>query len=337
MAGLTEGRETHLIRQRTLGNQAHTSGVGLHSGAHVKLALRPASPATGIVFRRLDLGRRATVRATVENVVDTHYATTLAHGDVRISTVEHLMAALAGVGIDNAEIDVTGPEIPIMDGSSAPFVRLIERAGVVEQHTPKRFLRVLRRIAYSDGGAIAELKPHTGFRVEYTMSYEHRYLRSQCQHAAVDVCARAFGRQISRARTFGTLADIEALTARGLAQGGSLDNAIVVDDDGILNEGGLRYHDEFVKHKMLDAIGDLRLCGYPIIGLFVGCQSGHGTNHGLLQRLLATPDAFEIVTGMPSAKAHSRAVDAPPASGRARPRLQLESEIEALPFSQQPN
>ena len=236
------------------------------------------------------------MRAAVENVVDTRFATTLARGAARISTVEHLMAALAGLGIDNAEIDVTGPEIPIMDGSSVPFVQLIQRAGVVAQRAPKRFLRVLRRIAYSDGDAVAELRPHPGFRVEYTMNYEHRYLRTQCQHAAVDVCARTFAHQISRARTFATRADTEALLARGLAQGGSLDNAIVVDDDGILNEGGLRYRDEFVKHKMLDAIGDLHMCGFAIIGAFVGRQSGHGTNQGLLRRLLATPDAYEIVT-----------------------------------------
>ena len=257
------------------------------------------------MFRRLDLGQRATVRATAENVVDTRYATTLARGEVRISTVEHLMAALAGLGIDNAEIDVTGPEAPIMDGSSAPFVRLIQRAGIVEQRAPKRFLRVLRRVAYRDGDAVAKLKPHMGFRVEYTMNYGHHYLRSQCQHAAVDVCASAFESQVSRARTFGILADMEELRARGLARGGSLDNAIVVDDDGILNEGGLRYHDEFVKHKILDAIGDLYLCGYPVIGSFMGCQSGHGTNLGLVRRLLATPDAFAIVTAGPRTNAPS--------------------------------
>ena len=286
----------HLIRQRTLANEACAAGVGLHSGAHVELALRPALPGSGIVFRRVDLGRHATVPATVENVVDTRNATTLACGEVRVSTVEHLMAALAGTGIDNAQIDVTGPELPIMDGSAAPFVNLIQRAGIAEQRAPKRYLRVLRPIGYGDGCAVAMLKPHRGFRVEYTMRYEHTYLRTQCQHAVVDVCTDAFAHDVSRARTFGFLAELEELQARNLAQGGSLDNAIVIGEDDILNEGGLRYHDEFVKHKILDAIGDLHICGYPIIGAFVGRQSGHTTNHGLLRRLLATPGAYEIVT-----------------------------------------
>ena len=285
-----------MIRQRSLAKEARTAGVGLHSGAHVELALRPALPGTGVVFRRLDLGRQATVRAAVENVVDTRYATTLARGEVRVSTVEHLMAALAGAGIDNAEVDVTGPELPIMDGSAAPFVNLIQRAGVAEQRQPKHYLRVLRPVRYGDGCAVAVLKPHRGFRVEYTMRYDHPYLRAQCQHAAVDVRPSAFKHEISRARTFGFLAELEALQARNLAQGGSLDNAIVIGEDRILNKGGLRYHDEFVKHKILDAIGDLHICGYAIIGAFVGRQSGHTTNHGLLRRLLATPGAYEIVT-----------------------------------------
>ena len=299
-------------------------GVGLHSGAHVELALRPASPGTGVVFRRLDLGRHATVPAAVENVVDTRYATTLARGEVRVSTVEHLMAALAGTGIDNAEIDVTGPELPIMDGSAAPFVNLIQQAGVAEQRAPKRYLRVLRPIRYCDGCAVAVLKPHRGFRVEYTMRYDHPYLRAQCQHAAVDVCAGAFAHEISRARTFGFLAELEALRALNLAQGGSLDNAIVVGEDGLLNEGGLRYHDEFVKHKILDAIGDLHICGYPIIGAFIGRESGHATNHGLLRRLLAAPDAYEVVTKGRTSEARSWTNGAVPASpARWRPAAAL--------------
>ena len=276
-----------------------------------------------MVFRRSDMGHHATVRATVENVVDTQYATTLACGEVRVSTVEHLMAALAGFGIDNAEVDVTGPEVPILDGSAAPFVQLIESAGVVEQRAPKQYLRVLRRVAYSDGGAVAELKPHRSFRVEYTMKYDHPYLQSQCQHAAVDLCAGAFANEVSRARTFGILADMEALQARNLVRGGSLDNAIVVDDHGLLNEGGLRYHDEFVKHKILDAIGDLYVCGYPIIGAFFGCQSGHGTNHGLLRQLMAAADAYEIVTPAYAADKHVWANGAAPAPMGLQPAAAL--------------
>lgn len=236
------------------------------------------------------------MKAVAANVVDTRLATTIGVGEVRVGTVEHLMAAFAGFGIDNALVDLSGPELPIMDGSAEPYVALIEDAGIEEQSQPKHFLKVVREVAYRDGKSMARLTPHAGFRVEYTMNYDHPFFADKCQHAAVDVSTRAFVHDVSRARTFGFLADVEELRARDLIRGGSLDNAIVVDDDGILNTDGLRYHDEFVKHKILDAIGDLHLCGHPIIGAFAGYQSGHGTNCALLRQLLASPGAFVWTT-----------------------------------------
>ena len=284
------------IAQRTLARQVEATGIGLHCGREARLTLHPAAPDTGIVFRRTDLGPCALVKACAANVVDTEFATTLGDGKVRVATVEHLMAALAGCGIDNVRVDLNAPELPIMDGSAEPFVALIRAAGSIEQNACRRFLRVLREVTYTDGEAVATLRPYDGFRVEYTMHYDHPFFASQCQHAAVDVSTAAFVRDVSRARTFGFLADMEALRAKDLVQGGSLDNAIVVDDDGILNADGLRYDDEFVKHKILDAIGDLYLCGQPILGAFSGYVSGHGANHALLQALLEDSSAYETVT-----------------------------------------
>ena len=285
-----------MIAQKTLASTVRTAGVGLHSGAFVRVALRPAAPHTGIVFRRKDICRHAVVKATAANVVCTRRATTLGAGEVEVATVEHLMAAFAGFGIDNAYVDLSGPELPIKDGSAEPFVRLIERAGIEEQASPKRFLRVVREVSYTDGSAVSKLQPHDGFRVEYTMNYDHPFFSSQRQHIAVDVSPDAFVRDISRARTFGFLEDMQALRTAGLARGGSLDNAIVIDKHGIMNDDGLRYEDEFVKHKVLDAIGDLYLCGHSIIGAFSGYLSGHRTNNALLRRLLGDPSAFEAVT-----------------------------------------
>ena len=282
--------------QRTLASEVEVSGVGLHSGAHSRLTIHPAPTDTGIVFRRTDLCRNAIVKAVAANVVDTKLATTIGHDGMRVSTVEHLMAAFAGFGIDNASVDLSGPELPILDGSAAPYVALIQSAGIKKQRRPKRFLKVVREVVYSDGTATARLSPHDGFRVEYTMNYDHPFFADQCQHAAVDVCTCTFVRDVSRARTFGFLAELEELRARDLVRGGSLENAIVVDDEGILNTDGLRYDDEFVKHKILDAIGDLYLCGHPIIGAFAGDQSGHGTNHALLRELFADPSAYEWAT-----------------------------------------
>lgn len=284
-----------MIGQRTLARSARTDGIALHSGKDVEIAIHPAPPGTGIVFRRVDL-RGRTVRASVANVVETRYATTLAEDGVRVSTVEHLMAAFAGLGVDNATVDVNATELPIMDGSAAPFLTLIRNAGVVDQDAPRRYLQVVREVFYQEGCAVAQLRPHDGFRVEYTMDYDHPFFAHQCQHAAVEFAGGTFEREVSRARTFGFLADMEQLRTMRLALGGSLDNAIVVDENGILNGDGLRYHDEFVKHKILDAVGDLYLCGHPIIGAFEGYRTGHATNNGLTRRLLNTPGAFRAVT-----------------------------------------
>lgn len=268
--------------------------MGLHSGKEVDLTIRPTHPDMGIVFRRCDLGH--SVKASVHNVVDTQLATTLGDEDVRISTIEHLMAAFAGLGIDNAKVDVSGAELPIMDGSAAPFVRLIRTAGIEEQPAPKRFLEVTREVSWTDGCAATTLSPHDGFRLEYTMNYDHPYFAGRRQHATVDFSSRAFVRDVSRARTFGFLSDIERLRAMDLVQGGSLDNAVVVDDDGVLNDEGLRYEDEFVKHKILDAIGDLYVAGHPIIGAFAGYQSGHGANNALVRQLLSDSGSYRSVT-----------------------------------------
>ena len=284
-----------LISQRTLADSINTSGVALHSGALVRLALHPAAADSGIVFRRVDL-RGKTVRARVANVVETQYATTLAEGGARVSTVEHLMAAFAGFGIDNATVDVDASELPILDGSAAPFVALIRAAGVADLDAPRRYLQVERTVSYEDGGAIARLRPHDGFRVEYTMDYDHPFFTNGSQHAAVEFANGTFEREVSRARTFGFLSDLETLRARRLALGGSLDNAIVVDDRGILNDDGLRYHDECVRHKILDAVGDLYLCGHPILGAFEGYRTGHAANNGVLRRLLSLPGACRRVT-----------------------------------------
>ncbi len=253
-------------------------------------------PDAGIVFHRTDLHCGAGLKATPANVVDTRLATTLGDGEVRVSTVEHLMAAFAGLGIDNARVDVNGPELPILDGSAAPFVRLIRRARIKQQPAPKRFLKIVQEVTVADKCAVATLSPHDGFRVEYTMNYDHPFFVGQRQHAVLDFSTTAFLREVSRARTFGFLAEIEDLRALGLVRGGSLDNAVVVDDEGILNDDGLRFEAEFVKHKILDAIGDLYIVGHPVIGAFSGYQSGHGTNNALLRRLLADPDVFEPIT-----------------------------------------
>lgn len=284
-----------MIGQRTLARSTHTQGVALHSGKEVEITIHPAPPHTGIVFRRVDLSGE-NVRANIANVVETRFATTLAENGARVSTVEHLMAAFAGLGVDNAGVDVNATELPILDGSAAPFLDLIHNAGVVDQDAARHYLQVVREVSYMDGSAVARLRPHDGFRVEYTMAYDHPFFADQCQHAAVEFAGSTFEREVSRARTFGFLADMDHLRTMRLALGGSLDNAIVVDDDGIVNADGLRYHDEFVKHKILDAVGDLYLCGHPILGAFEGYRTGHATNTGLVRRLLQEPDAFRAVT-----------------------------------------
>ena len=285
-----------MIRQRTLKNVIKATGVGLHTGEKVYLSLRPAAPNTGIVFRRVDLPEPVDIAATPQNVGDTTLSTTLIRGDVKVSTVEHLLSALAGLGIDNAYVDVSAPEVPIMDGSAGPFVFLIQSAGVEEQNAPKRFIRIRKPIRVEEGDKWASFTPYDGFKVTFTIDFDHPAFSDDVQTASIDFSSTSFVKEGSRARTFGFMRDIEALRKRKLALGGSMDNAIVVDNYRILNEDGLRYADEFVKHKILDAIGDLYLLGHSLIGAFEGYKSGHGLNNQLLRRLLTQVDAWESGT-----------------------------------------
>ena len=284
-----------MIRQRTLKNVIRATGVGLHTGEKVYLTLRPAAPDTGIVFRRTDLAQPVDIPATPLNVGDTQLSTTLIKDGVRISTVEHLLSAFAGLGIDNAYVDVSAAEVPIMDGSAGPFVFLIQSAGIEEQNRAKRFVRLKRPVRVEDGDKYALFEPYDGFKVDFVIDFDHPAFASRTRRATVDLSATSFVKEVSRARTFGFLRDIEALRQQNLAMGGSLDNAVVVDDYRVLNEEGLRYEDEFVRHKILDAIGDLYLLGHSLIGAFHGYKSGHALNNQLLRALVATPDAWEEV------------------------------------------
>jgi UDP-3-O-[3-hydroxymyristoyl] N-acetylglucosamine deacetylase len=285
-----------MIRQRTLKNVIRASGIGLHSGRKVYLTLRPAAENTGIVFRRVDLEPPADIKADGHLVGDTMLGTTLSDGRVQVATVEHLMAALAGLGIDNCFIDLTAPEVPIMDGSSAPFVFLLQSAGIEEQNALKRFLRIRKPVRVEDGDKWAELKPYAGLKVNFHIDFEHPVFKKHLQRASMDFSTTSFLKEISRARTFGFLRDIEALRSRNLTLGGSMDNAIVLNDYRVLNEDGLRYEDEFVKHKILDAIGDLYLMGHSLIGEFTGYKSGHAVNNALVRAVLADEAAWETVT-----------------------------------------
>ncbi len=284
-----------MVRQRTLKNVIRATGVGLHTGKKVFLTLRPAAPDTGIVFRRVDLAEPVEIRAVPENVGDTRLSTTLVQGDVKIATVEHLLAAFAGLGIDNAVVDLSAPEVPIMDGSAGPFVFLIQSAGVQEQGRPKRFLRITRAVRVEEGEKWAAFDPFDGFKVSFAIDFDHPAIASSAQSVTVDFSLTSFVREVSRARTFGFLREIEMLRQQDLALGGSLDNAVVVDDYRVLNQDGLRYEDEFVKHKILDAIGDLYLLGHSLIGAFHGFKSGHALNNRLLRALMADRAAWEVV------------------------------------------
>ena len=283
-------------RQHTLKNCIRATGVGLHSGKQVNLVLRPGAVDSGIVFRRTDLDYDCRIRAHSMNVSNTAMATSLSDGANEISTIEHLMSAFAGLGIDNAEVEVDAGEIPIMDGSAAPFVFLIQAAGVTAQSAVKKFLVMREAIRFGNDEAFAELQPYDGFALKYTLDYDHPVFAQYEHTAEVNFCSTSFIKEISRARTFGFLADYEKLKARNLAQGGSLDNAVVVDGTRILNEEGLRVRDEFAKHKLLDAVGDLYLIGFSIIGRFHGYRSGHTLNNALLKKVLATPCAFDVVS-----------------------------------------
>ena len=285
-----------MIRQRTLKNVIRATGVGLHTGNKVYLTLRPAPVDTGIVFRRIDLDPIVEVRARAENVGDTTLSSTLADGEVRISTVEHLLSALAGLGIDNAYVDLSAAEVPIMDGSAGPFVFLIQSAGIVEQDTAKRFIRIKKMVRVEEDDKWVQFEPHDGFKVSLSIDFDHPAFHNKSKQAVIDFSTTSFVKEVSRARTFGFMSQLEVLRANNLALGGSLDNAIVVDDYRVLNEDGLRYEDEFVRHKVLDAIGDLYLLGYSLIGAFSGHKSGHALNNQLLRTLLADESAWELVS-----------------------------------------
>ena len=285
-----------MIKQRTLKNSIRATGVGLHTGNKIYLTLHPAEPNTGIRFRRVDLDKPVTIQASPSNVGETVLSTTLVAGNVKISTIEHLLSALAGLGIDNALIDVSAPEVPIMDGSAGPFVFLLQSAGVQEQDSPKQYIRIKRSIRVQEGDKWAAFDPFEGFKVTFTIDFEHPAFQDHLKTATMDFSSTTFVKEVSRARTFGFMKDIEMLRRNNLALGGSLDNAIVVDDSKVLNEDGLRYADEFVKHKILDAIGDLYLLGHSLIGEFTGYKSGHGLNNLLLRTLLEDQDAWEMVT-----------------------------------------
>jgi UDP-3-O-[3-hydroxymyristoyl] N-acetylglucosamine deacetylase len=285
-----------LVKQRTLKNSIRATGVGLHTGEKVTLTLRPAAPNTGVVFHRSDMDPPVSIPATAENVGDTRLSTTLVKGEARVSTVEHLLSAVAGLGIDNLHVDVSAPEVPIMDGSAGPFVFLLQSAGLMEQSAPKQFIRVKRAVEVHDGDKWVRFDPYEGFKVGFCIDFEHPMFTSGSQRAELDFSSTSFVREVSRARTFGFMRDIEALRANQLALGGSLDNAIVLDDFKILNEDGLRYENELVKHKILDVVGDLYLLGHSLIGAFTGHKSGHSLNNQLIRHLKQDADAWELVT-----------------------------------------
>lgn len=292
-----------MIKQRTLKSSIRATGVGLHNGEKVYLTFRPAPVNTGVVFRRVDLDEPVEIEAKAENVGDTSLSTTLTKGDVRISTVEHLLSAVAGLGIDNLYIDLSAPEVPIMDGSAGPFVFLIQSAGIQEQNAAKKFIRIKRPVEVRDGDKWARFEPFDGFKVGFNIDFDHPAIDAAHQLAELDFSATSFVKEVSRARTFGFMRDLEMLQNNNLALGASLDNAIGLDEYRVVNEDGLRYEDEFVKHKILDAIGDLYLLGHSLIGAFTGHKSGHALNNRLLRTLIAEEDAWEEVTFDDSEKA----------------------------------
>jgi len=285
-----------MIKQRTLKNIIRATGVGLHTGEKIYLTLRPAAPNSGIRFRRVDLDEPVEILACPENVSDTRLSTTIEKDGVRVSTVEHLMSVFAGLGIDNAYVDLTAPEVPIMDGSAGPFVFLVQSAGILEQDVPKKFLRIKKMVEVREDDKWVRFEPFEGFKVSFTIDFDHPVFESTSQTSSMDFSTTSFVREVSRARTFGFMGDLELLQQNGLARGGGFDNAIVMDEFRILNDDGLRYDDEFVKHKILDAIGDLYLLGHPLIGAFSAHKSGHFLNNRLLRTLLQQEDAWELVS-----------------------------------------
>ncbi len=289
-----------MLKQRTLQSLTKAVGVGLHSGQRVELTLRPAQPDTGIVFRRVDLPQPVDIPITATAVTDTRLASTISNGGAKVFTVEHLMSACAGLGIDNLYIDITAEEVPILDGSASSFVFLLQSAGIVEQNAPKRFIRLLKTVEVREGEGAqmkwARLEPHHGYKLSFEIDFRHPAVDSTGQSVVFDMDTDVYTRDIARARTFGFTRDVEMMRANGLALGGGLDNAIVMDDYKVLNSDGLRYDDEFVKHKILDAMGDLYLIGKPLLASYVAFRSGHAMNNLLLRELLSQPDAYEVVT-----------------------------------------
>lgn len=285
-----------MVKQRTLKNAIRTTGVGLHTGQKIYLTLLSGEIDSGIIFRRVDLNPPVEIKATATNVGETTLSTCLVSGDVRVSTIEHLLSAMAGLGIDNAVIELSAPEIPIMDGSAAPFVFLLQSAGIQEQEAPKKFVRVKREVTLRDGDKVVSFKPYDGFKINFSIAFDLPVFKDRILEASVDLSSASFIKEISRARTFGFMHEIEYLRSKGLAQGGSMDNAIVVDEYRILNEDGLRYEDEFVKHKILDAIGDLYLLGHSLLCEYTAYKSGHALNNKALRLLLQQEDAWEFAT-----------------------------------------
>lgn len=285
-----------MLRQRTLKNVIRATGVGLHSGEKVFLALRPAPIDAGIVFRRVDLEPAAEIPARAELVTETMLCTGLTQGAGKVMTVEHLLSALAGLGVDNCYVDLSAPEVPIMDGSAGPFVFLLQSAGIVEQAAAKKFIRIRHPVEVRDGDKFARFEPHDGFRIGFTIEFDHPMIPARQSRAQVDFSTANYVQEVSRARTFGFMRDLEFMRERNLGLGGSMDNAIVLDEYRVLNDDGLRYADEFVRHKILDAVGDLYLAGHPIIGAYEGFKSGHALNNKLVRALLAETSAWEEVT-----------------------------------------
>ncbi len=285
-----------MVKQRTLKNSVHATGVGLHTGERVTLTLSPAPANSGIVFRRVDVVPVVAIRAEAHAVHDTRLSTCLEINGTRIATIEHLMSAFAGLGVDNAFVDLTSAEVPIMDGSAGTFIFLLQSAGIIEQSAAKKFIRIKKIIEIKDGDKWVRFEPFNGYKLSFTINFSHPVFASTKQHVTIDLGEHSYIKEVSRARTFGFMHDVENMRAQGLALGGNLDNAIVMDEYRIINPDGLRFEDEFVKHKILDAIGDLYLLGHPLIGAFSGYKSGHALNNALLRTLLADEQAWEFVT-----------------------------------------
>ncbi|MDX8378728.1 MAG: UDP-3-O-acyl-N-acetylglucosamine deacetylase [Gallionella sp.] len=285
-----------MVKQRTLKNSVSVTGVGLHSGEKVSLSLRPGSANSGIIFRRVDVKPAEEIKAHAHRVHDTRLSTCMEQNGVRVATIEHLMSAMAGLGIDNACIEMNAPEVPIMDGSAGTFIFLLQSAGIIEQSAPRQFIRIKKTVEVKQGDKWVKFEPYEGYKLTFTINFAHPVFANAKQHVMIELDENTYIRDISRARTFGFMQEVESMRAQGLALGGSLDNAIVMDEYRVLNADGLRFEDEFVKHKVLDAIGDLYLLGHPVIGAFSGFKSGHALNNALLRELLADEEAWEFVT-----------------------------------------